>query len=53
MLGGAFFIPVISLGKIEYKVVAILGKEGDNWNLIPIRSKQPLNSRTKNITPIN
>ena len=51
ILGGAFFAPVISLGKIEYKVVALLGKDGENWKMVPINTKQ--SSNNKNLTPIN
>ncbi len=52
IVGGAFFLPVISLGKIEYKVVAILNKEEGNWSIVSLQSNQSATKKSIGITPI-
>ncbi|WP_372793713.1 hypothetical protein [Lutibacter sp.] len=53
MIGGAFFLPVISLGKIEYKLVASINKVADNWEISPVNTKQTIIKKKQGLTPIN
>lgn len=52
-IGGAFFMPFISLGKIEYKIIAIAYNNEDVIEVIKLVNSDKVNiKRIKGITPI-